>query len=125
MARIEHVGFHPREIAHPRQHFGQVEVDVVPAPDHEGRRLPALQVVGDRVEARGMVGLVRDQGPLRLHVARQVHHAPVLFPSVRAGIRCATSGGTPAMYVSRVPSSVRCAVTAAVFCAFGWDQYSS
>jgi hypothetical protein len=77
---IEDMRFHAGQRAHPAQDLGQIEVDVVPAPDHQGGGLPAFEVAGDRVEAGRVVAVIRDQRPLRLHVARSIHDLPVFLP---------------------------------------------
>ncbi len=57
---IHDMGFHSRQRVHPRQHLGEIEVDVVPTPDHQRGRLPGLEILRDRIEASRIVGVVHD-----------------------------------------------------------------
>ncbi len=45
VARVEKVRFHPRQVVHPREDFGEFEERIVPAPDQERGRLGALEVI--------------------------------------------------------------------------------
>jgi hypothetical protein len=50
MSAVENMRLHARQVLHPGQRFGDIDIGVVTAPQHERRRLPSLQIRRDRIE---------------------------------------------------------------------------
>jgi hypothetical protein len=64
VAAVKNVGFHPRQVLHPCQDVGELEERLVPTPDHQGGRLPTLEILGDAVEPHDVARIIGDERSL-------------------------------------------------------------